>query len=80
MKKVSNSDVTVVIAALNEEKGIGPTLRELREALEDPCFLVVDGRSVDGTVEVARGLGADVYVQSGRGKGQAVSEALIHVG
>jgi glycosyltransferase involved in cell wall biosynthesis len=40
MKKVSNSDVTVVIAALNEEKGIGPTLRELREASEDPCFLV----------------------------------------
>ncbi|MDI6905795.1 MAG: hypothetical protein QMD13_10025 [Candidatus Bathyarchaeia archaeon] len=34
MKKVSNSDVGVIIAAFNEEKGIGPTLRELREALE----------------------------------------------
>lgn len=35
---------------------------------------------MDRTVEIAKGLGADVYVQSGRGKGQAVSEALIHVG
>lgn len=38
MKKVSNSDVTLVIAAYNEEKGVGPTLRELREALEGPLF------------------------------------------
>jgi len=35
VKKVSNSDVTVVIATLNEEKGIGPTLGERREVLEE---------------------------------------------
>lgn len=79
MKKVSNSDVTVVIAALNEEKGIGPTLRELREALEDPFYLVVDGNSVDGTVEVAKELDAEVVMQKGRGKGRAVAQALRYV-
>jgi dolichol-phosphate mannosyltransferase len=79
MKKVSNSDVTVIIAALNEEKGIGPTLRELREALEDPFYLVVDGNSVDGTVEIAKELGAEVVVQEGRGKGRAVAQGLRYV-
>jgi dolichol-phosphate mannosyltransferase len=72
--------VLVLVAALNEEEGIGPTLAELREVLVDARFLVADGNSTDRTVEVAKGLGADVYVQSGRGKGQAVSEALIRVG
>lgn len=76
MKKKSNSDVTVIIAALNEEEGIGPTLRELRKALEDPFYLVIDGNSVDGTVEIAKEMGAEVVVQEGRGKGQAVAQAL----
>jgi len=75
----SNSDVTVIIAALNEAEGIGPTLRELREALEDPFYLVVDGRSVDGTVEIAKELGAEVVMQEGRGKGLAIAQALRHV-
>lgn len=79
MKKTGNSDVTVIIATLNEEKGIGPTLQDLREALEDPFYLVVDGNSVDGTVEVAKELGSEVVMQEGSGKGQAVAQALTHV-
>ena len=79
MKKVRNSDVTVIIPTLNEEEGIAPTLRELREVLEDPYYLVVDGGSVDGTVEVAKELGAEVVVQEGRGKGRAVAQAFGHV-
>ena len=78
MKK-SNSDVMVIVPTLNEEEGIGPTLRELREILEDPYYLVVDGRSVDGTVEIAGKMGADVVVQEGRGKGLAIAQALKHV-
>ena len=79
MRKVSNSDVTVIIASLNEAEGIGPTLRELGEALEDSFCLVVDGNSVDGTVEIAKELGAEVVVQEGRGKGRALAQALGHV-
>jgi dolichol-phosphate mannosyltransferase len=37
---------------------------------------VVDGRSTDGTAELARGAGAEVLVQEGRGKGDAVIEAF----
>jgi len=78
MKK-TNSDVTVIIPTLNEELGIGPTLRELREVLEDPCYLVVDGHSVDGTVELAKRRGARVVMQKDRGKGLAIAQALEHV-
>lgn len=49
----SNSGVTVIVPTLNEEEGVGPTLRELRDVLGDPFLLVVDGNSVDNTANIA---------------------------
>src|SRR5271157_6265137 len=66
----------VVIAALNEEPGIGPTITELSENLHTYCVLVVDGYSHDRTVEIAKDCGADILFQDGTGKGDAVSKAL----
>jgi len=66
----------VIIAALDEEAGIGPTLDEFKEILDDSYYLVVDGNSADKTVEIAKELGADVLAQRGRGKGNAISEAI----
>lgn len=71
--------IVVLIAALNEERGIGPTIAELREVLEDPLYLVADGNSVDRTVEIAKEQGADVLCQTGRGKGSALAQALGHI-
>ncbi len=68
-----------MIAALNEEEGIGPTLAELREVLKGPRFLVVDGNSADRTVEFAKDMGAEVLFQEGSGKGQAIAQAIRHV-
>jgi glycosyltransferase involved in cell wall biosynthesis len=73
-------DIAVIIAALNEEQGIGSTIAELREILQDPFCLVVDGRSMDRTIEIAKELGADVLTQKGLGKGNAISEALMSIG
>lgn len=73
---MSPTDIAVVIAALDEEKGIGPTLAELREVLQDPVCWVIDGNSRDRTVEIAKELGAEVLMQTGRGKGSAISEVL----
>ncbi len=67
---------TAVIAALNEEEGIGLTIAELKEALFTSHILVVDGHSSDRTVEVAKNLGADVVFQDGLGKGDAIAKAL----
>jgi glycosyltransferase involved in cell wall biosynthesis len=68
--------ISVVIAALNEEEGIGPTLEELHNALENSRILVVDGNSADKTVEIAKNLGADVLLQEGKGKGAALAQGI----
>jgi dolichol-phosphate hexosyltransferase len=69
----------VIIAALNEEEGIGLTVAELMDTLEGSRVLVVDGRSVDRTVEVAKNLGAEIFIQDGLGKGDAIAKAIAHI-
>jgi dolichol-phosphate hexosyltransferase len=70
------SPLTVIVAAYNEEEGIAPTLCELKEILNKPDLLVVDGNSSDRTLELAKDLGAKVMIQNGKGKGNAISEGL----
>lgn len=76
---MSLKDVAIIIAAMNEEEGIGSTIAELREVLGDSQCLVIDGNSTDRTVEIAKELGAEVLMQRGRGKGNAISEGLSYV-
>jgi dolichol-phosphate mannosyltransferase len=66
----------VIIAALNEEEGIGLTIAELQSHLGSPHVLVVDGKSTDRTVEVAKSMGADIISQDGSGKGDAFATAV----
>lgn len=79
MKTKDNPEVTVIIPALNEEKGIGPTILELQQTLGDLLILVIDGNSTDRTVEIASGMKAGVVMQGGKGKGQAIAQALKYV-
>ena len=69
----------VIIAALNEEEGIGLTIAEFMTNLGCPRVLVVDGRSTDRTVEIAKNMGADVVYQDGLGKGDALAKAIEHL-
>jgi glycosyltransferase involved in cell wall biosynthesis len=78
-KNSSPPSVLVIIAALNEEKGIGLSLAELRMVLADPRYLVVDGNSVDRTVEFAKEMGAEILFQEGTGKGKAIAQAIKSV-
>ena len=66
----------VIVAALNEEEGIGPTIAELVDYLNKPSIIVVDGKSSDRTIEIAKLLGAEILVQDGKGKGNAVAKAI----
>ena len=79
MIKTGNSDVTVVIPTLNEEKTIADIIWELNH-LGYHNILIVDGNSCDRTVEIAKEFGASVLVQNGRGKGAALREAFNHDG
>ena len=78
-EKAEKRSVIAIIAALNEEEGIGLTIAELGRYLEKPWVLVVDGWSRDRTVEVAKEMYADVMFQGGSGKGNAIAEAVKHV-
>jgi dolichol-phosphate mannosyltransferase len=71
----------VIIAALNEEEGIGLTISEMQQYLGKTNVLVVDGNSTDRTVEVAKNLGAHIVFQDnfGQGKGDAIARALEHL-
>ena len=71
--------ILVLMAALDEEVGIGLTLTELGQYIRDPDFLVVDGKSTDRTADVAENFGARVITQSEMGKGKAVGQAIKNV-
>ena len=69
--------LSVVIPALNEEKGIGSTVAAVpRSELEQTGYktqvLVVDNGSTDGTAELARKAGAEVVLEPKRGYGKAL--------
>ena len=69
----------LVVAALNEEHGIGPTLTEFLDSFDFPKVIVVDGHSIDRTVEIAKNLGAEIAFQEGFGKGNAIAKGLQHL-
>jgi glycosyltransferase involved in cell wall biosynthesis len=71
--------IMAIIAALDEEEGIGPTIVELQKHLGNLRLLVVDGKSRDRTVEIAKGLNAEVVLQEGKGKGDAIAVAIREV-
>jgi glycosyltransferase involved in cell wall biosynthesis len=72
----TNKSISIVIPALNEEKGIDLVLQELPlQALGDVGYetevLVVDNGSTDRTAQIAREHGATVIVQPIRGYSNA---------
>ena len=75
-----DSSTQIIIAALNEEPGIGRTITELLDHLDTNRVLVVDGFSQDRTVEIAKNCGANILFQDGVGKGDAISKALENIG
>jgi len=77
MKKINHSGVTVIIPTRNEEKSIAEVIQELNQMGYDNV-LIVDGNSRDRTVEHAKEFGANVMVQNGRGKGDALRQAFNH--
>ncbi len=68
--------ISVVIAALNEERNLPYVFARLPQGLHE--VIVVDGHSQDGTVAVARALRPDVRIltQTGQGKGNALAEGF----
>ncbi len=76
--------VSIVIPALNEERGIRRTLDAIpRQALEDMGYwtqvIVVDNGSTDSTAEIAKAAGAEVVSEPRRGYGSAYKAGFAQV-
>ncbi|MFQ5406137.1 MAG: glycosyltransferase family 2 protein, partial [Candidatus Micrarchaeia archaeon] len=66
---------TVVIPTLNEEEGIASVIKKTKaQGVKE--IVILDGRSKDRTVQIAKKLGARVITQKGKGKGNAFQTFL----
>lgn len=72
---MNSADVCILIPTLNEATTIGQLIKDFEE---EGFFniLVIDGNSKDGTAEIAKAEGAEVVLQTGKGKGQAMIQAF----
>ena len=76
--EIQRDAVCIFIPTLNE----APTIGELVDAFKKQGFshiLVVDGHSTDRTPKIAAEHGAEVWTQSGKGKGDAIIEAIAAI-
>lgn len=69
---------TIILPTKNEEKSIGKTINLINK-LCDCRIVVVDARSSDKTVEIAREKGVEVIYDHGKGKGDALITAFNYV-
>ena len=69
------AELTVLVAARDEEERIGETVRALARAFPGAEIVVADDGSRDGTADVAEEAGARVLRLPRRGKGQALTLA-----
>ena len=67
--------VTILVAARDEEDGIGETVEALRRSFPDAEVIVADDGSRDATAERAETAGAIVLRLPRKGKGEALSAA-----
>ncbi len=77
-RDISTDEVCVLIPTLDEAATIGDVIDGFHQQ-GYTTVVVVDGGSTDETRSIARDRGAEVIVQSGDGKGQAVREALEYI-
>ena len=78
--RIADCRVSVVIPALNEEQNLPHVLARIPDWVDE--VILVDGRSTDETVAVARAFMPSIVVvtQEGRGKGEALRTGFAAAG
>jgi len=66
----------ILLPTLNEESGLKKILPKIKQLFKNSELLVVDGGSTDKTLDIAKRFGCKVMIQKGKGKGNAIIEAL----
>jgi len=67
------------MAAVNEQAGIGPTIKDLKKHIPNSHLIVVDGYSTDKTANIATKLGAQIIYRECNGKGDALAHAIDNI-
>jgi glycosyltransferase involved in cell wall biosynthesis len=75
----STSRAAVLIPCLNEEATIETVVKSFRSALPACAIFVIDNGSTDLTREYATNAGAEVIVETERGKGNALRRAFADI-
>ena len=70
--------ITLLIPTLNESVGMRTVMPKVKKEWVDQ-ILVVDGKSKDGTADIAREMGYDVVIQETPGIRGAYMDALPHI-
>ncbi len=72
--------IEIIIPTLNEEKTIEELINNIRSCLLpiELSILVIDGGSTDRTVDICKRGNVRTLVQKGKGKGNAMREAVDH--
>lgn len=78
------ASLSILLPALNEEDGVADVLNRIpRLTLKEKGYAysvhLLDGGSTDQTRAVAKRLGAEIFVQSGNGKGSAFREFVPRI-
>lgn len=71
--------VAVLLPCHNEAAAIARVVREFRAALPQARICCFDNNSTDGTAEIARAAGAEVFFERRRGKGAVVRRMFADV-
>jgi len=71
--------LSILLPALNEENGVAAVMKRIPRSILKRnglsyCVYLLDGQSTDQTRAIATKFGAEVFVQTGRGKGSAFRE------
>ncbi|HEX5625094.1 MAG TPA: glycosyltransferase, partial [Saprospiraceae bacterium] len=69
--------ITVIIPTLNEEEAIGQVVQYARSQAHVSEVIVVDDKSLDQTVAIARANGAKVITSTKLGKGASMKDGVL---
>jgi glycosyltransferase involved in cell wall biosynthesis len=71
--------IAVLIPCYNEEVTVAQVVKDFKTALSSATIFVFDNRSTDGTAEVARAAGAEVFQELRQGKGFVVRRMFADI-
>jgi dolichol-phosphate hexosyltransferase len=74
--KMTRSTVKLLVPTLNEARNIGTFLDRVKQNHLVGEVVIIDGHSTDGTLDIVKEYDVTLLMQKGKGKGNAIIEAL----